>query len=216
MEVKINNQKFLLDFDDVMLKTGDEKVRWLRQNISIDDLLDKNRPVESIKPYECSRTVLTPIVGHDNYERMIDYVYGPQGTAAIQPLDGALEGVAELSKVGEVYVVSARKQKYIGNTKVWLQDNGFDPYITPSNIFAEDNEEFAVVNKVAGSKKVGIAKHLGAVMFVDDDERHMPKEPVEGLHCLLFGPLKRRYAPNHIVIAKDWNEVVEYARNIKT
>lgn len=70
-----------------------------------------------------------------------------------------------------------------------------------------EDPQYGNVEKLAGSKKVGIAKHLGAKVFVDDDERHMPIEPVEGLDCLLFGPGNRQQIMTslpHIIIAPDW------------
>lgn len=215
--LRMKNLKFLLDADDVLLKTGDEKIRWLRGNLTEDDVVDKSRTLESILPYDCSRTALVPIIGHENYERMTVYVYSADGTTSTKPLDGALDSIKELAEMGRIYVVSARKPEQIQNTRNWLQANGFDPYI--ERAFSEKEPECIDIPVISGSKKVGIAKHLGAQMLVDDDERHMPKEPVEGVDCLLFGPGDREKiiaSSHHVIIAPNWNDVVRYTRKYAT
>jgi hypothetical protein len=208
----MKNLKFLLDGDDVVLKTGDQKVIWLNDNLKAEDIQDKNKRLADILPEDCSRSVLVPIIGEDNYNRMVENIYSAEGTSRIRPVDGALAGVEELAKMGEVYVVSARRPDQVENTRTWLNANGFNPYIG-DRVYAEKDPRFKDVEKEGGSKKVGIALNLGARMFVDDDERHMPNEPVS-VDCLLFGDQDRNVKP-HILAVKNWRQVVEYAKIYK-
>ena len=127
----------------------------------------------------------------------------------IPSVDGAVEGVMHLSKKGEVYVVSARKVDQTENTAKWCLKNGIVGYL--QDVASTNDQKYAGVEKIAGSKKVRIAMHLGAKLFVDDDPRHMPNEAVDGLHVLLFGEAERRDVPGHITIARTWDDVKAYA-----
>ena len=204
----------ILDADDVLLNTGKAKVVWIRRNLNYADLEDKLRTVESINPWECNRTDITPIIGHENYERMGAFVYSREGTLPIQPIDGALQGVAELSSLGEIYVLSARKPEFTENVKEWLNNNGFYRYIKHDNVSSVSDPRYKDTPAVADSKKVGIAVEVGADMFVDDDRRHMPKEFLEGLQCLLFGETERKDIKPYIRIARNWGDVILCAREI--
>jgi len=190
--------------------SGDACVdRWLRENLSDEDIKDQARTVESIQPYECSRTVLVPIIGEDSYNEMVRFVYSMNGKLRIKQVDGALDGVRELANMGDVYVVSARNPQQTKNTREWLNLHSFYKHLV--DVASTEDPKYADVSKVEDSKKVGIGVHLGARMFVDDDERHMPQNPVDGLDCLLFGPLERN-AGKHIIVAKNWSDVVKYAK----
>ena len=206
---------FAIDGDDVILATGFMKKRWIEENIRDEQLIDKTRTIASISPYECNLTQLAPIIGRSNYFRMVNDVYGPEWTAATQPVPGALEGIEALAQNGNVEVITARRAWEVQNTVDWLRENG----AAIRSIKYVDDPDFSCVTAVAGSKKVGIAKHLGARMLVDDDERHMPKEPVGGLDCLLFGPGDRTSfiasAP-HVIVAPTWTDVVSYSRRYTT
>lgn len=200
---------YLLDGDDVLLKTGERKIRWLKENLSNDDILDKTRTIESLQPYECSRTILVPIIGADAYDKMGFYVYSREGTLEIEPMEGALEGVKELSNTGEIYVVSARRPDHAQNMEEWSKLNDFHRYLT--DVASTKDPKYETVPKVEDSKKVGIGVYLGAKMFVDDDGRHMPKNSVTGLDCILFGPIERDVG-EHIIVAKNWDDVISHTR----
>lgn len=207
----MGNLKFLLDADDVLLDTGDSKVKWMRANLTDNGLVDKSRTVESIAKHECNRTTLVQIIGEPNYEKMTGYVYSLEGTLSTPTYDGALQGVSELAKLGDIHVISARKPQDVENTKAWLKANGFYQFFGDNSVSSTGDVQYSGIAPVAGSKKVGIALHRGATIFVDDDERHMPSEPV-GVECILFGPGERLNTLGHIQIAKNWGEVIRYVR----
>ena len=47
--------KFLVDADDVLLDTGYSKVKWMRTNLTDDDLVNKSKTAESIAKHECTK-----------------------------------------------------------------------------------------------------------------------------------------------------------------
>ena len=93
-----------------------------------------------------------------------------------------------------------------------LEKNGFLPYI--ADLSSCEDTKYEDIPKVSGKKKVDVALHLGAAIFVDDDERHMPQESVDSLQCLLFGEGERKNIAPHITIARNWEEVVSYATKL--
>jgi len=206
---RMKTYKILLDGDDVILKTGDAKVAYIRKHLRDSDL--KGRTVESIRPEECSRSLLTPIIGPDAYNQMVSYVYSREGTLSILPVHGALRGLAALSSFAELYVATARTVEQAENVAESCRINGN----IVKKVYSVVDPEFAEISEVAGSKKVGIALKLEAKLFVDDDTRHMPSEPVEGLQCLLFGEASRKNVPAYIQIARNWDEVVTYAQRLR-
>ena len=186
------------------------KKHWIQQNMTDEHLQDRTKTIADISPYECNLTQLVPIIGREKYFEMVGDVYGPQWTAATEIIPRALEGIQELSQVGDVHVVTARRAWEVKNTTDWLQAKGFSPYV--KSIIYLDDPRYSNTQDVAGSRKVGLALHLGAQTLIDDDFRHMPNKPVEGLEGVLFGLAKRVNIPSHIVIARDWVEVLDYAR----
>jgi len=196
---------FVIDGDDVILKTGPQRLEYLKKHFG-------SEIVKKVRAYKCNKTLLLPIVGEETYKEMGKHVYSAEGTSVIQPIEGALEGVKELAKIGKVYVLTFRSLEEVKNSIEWFKQNGFDSYL--SDVFSVSDPRFASVKEVSGSKKVGIALKLGAKMLVDDDERHMPKNPVEGLNCLLFGPIKRNVG-KHIIVTKTWEDITHYANRFK-
>ena len=126
----MGNLIILLDADDVLLDTGSTKTKWMQENLTDADVIAPGRTIKDIQPYECNRSVLEKIIGHDNYERMTSYVYSQQGTDLTPVYKGAFEGIRELAKIGEVHVISARKPKDVVNTRNWLRNNDFMNFLT--------------------------------------------------------------------------------------
>jgi len=203
MNIKDKNTEniFVIDGDNVILKTGERKLEYLKKHFG-------SEIVKGVSPYACSRALLGPIIGDKAYGELADFIYSAEGTSTIQPVEGAFEGVKKLAKMGEVYVLQARHVEQVKNSIEWFRQNGFDSYL--SDVFSVMDPRFADIEEVSGSKKVGIAIHLGAKMFVDDEDRHMPKNPVDGLDCLLFGLVERNIG-KHIIIVKTWEDVINYA-----
>lgn len=193
-----------VDGDDVILKTRVTKRRYMDEHFPNKDL------IRDVRSYD--RTTLVPIVGLEFYEQMNAFIKSREPTLTTPPLDGALEGVQELSELVQVHVLSARTPEEIKVVREWFEKYGFLPYI--ADLSSSVDSKYEEVPQVTGKKKVDVALHKGAVLFVDDDERHMPQEPVGGLLCLLFGEGERKNIAPHITIAKDWSEVVAYARQL--
>ena len=144
----------LLDADDILLRTGEKKVEWLRKHLTDEDLVDKTRTIQSIQPYECSLSALVPIIGQEVYTEMTSFVYSLEGTIPILQLEGALCGVQELSKLGDIYVVSARKPEQTKNTAEWCKRNNFFEYFI--DIFSTEDPKYSHIEKVAIARMITI------------------------------------------------------------
>ena len=148
-----------------------------------------------------------PKIGNEAYGEMISYVYSLMGTLEIPPFEDALNGVMDLTGFESIYVVSTRKPKDTENTREWLQRNSFNTYL--SEISSTNCQKYKGISPIAGSKKVGIAKSIGASILVDDG-RHTPNENVQGISCLLFGEAERKEAKFFWKIIRTWKEVLIY------
>lgn len=202
----------LLDGDDVILRTGESKVAWLKKNFENKRLPD-GRNLYDLKPEECSRTLLVPTIGEKDYDNMGFYVYSEEGTSKTFPVEGAIEGVRELSKLAELYLVSARREDHIEAMKNWCKK--YDIFDLFKEINSVKSLVYSNLAKTKNPQKLEIAKFHNARIFVDDDSRHMPETEVEGLTCVLFGNLERKNNPPHIKIARNWKEVINYCKNYK-
>ncbi len=129
------------------------------------------------------------------------------------PLEGALEGVQELSRLGLVYVLSNRDAEEIRSLRERLGGLKLSDCI--QGVLSLYSPKYANIKNVTGTMKADIALTLGAWLLVDDDKRHLPDKPVDGMHLILFGKGKdKRNAGDHIYIATDWQRVVDYARKL--
>ncbi len=196
----------VIDFDDVIAKTGEKKLEWIRKNLQNKKLSD-GRCLFDLKSEECSRTLLVPIIGEESYKSLCDYALSEENTMNSEPLAGVVESIEKLSEKFDLVILSARGKDYIEFAKKWCKKN---------NIF--DNLKDIKSSRGSDSKtaessntKTEIVKSLKALIFIDDDSRHMPAEPVEGLNCILFGDLKREKIPSHIKTARNWKNIVDYA-----
>ena len=196
----------VIDADDVVLKTGSTKLDYMRQHFPHQGLIAR------IQPYECSRTALVPIVGLKFYEEMNAFIKSREGTLRTPALEGALRGIQELSELIQVNVLSARTPEETEFAREWLEKYGALPYV--ARVSSAEDPKYDGVPKISGKKKVDVALHLGAVLLVDDDERHMPEKQFDGLHSLLFGEGERKNTPQHITVARNWVEVVAYAQKL--
>ncbi|MFH1607949.1 MAG: phosphonopyruvate decarboxylase [archaeon] len=195
----------LLDGDDVILDTGAKKIQWLKENFQED-----RRFLENLKPYQCSKPELVPMIGEKVYDQMGFYVYSREGTLQISPKEGALNGIFNLSKIADLYLVSQRREDHTENLREWCRQYNISNCF--KGIYSVQDPLYANVNPIAGSKKVGIAKYHNACLFVDDDVRHMPNEQVE-VNCLLFGGSENEVLSN-IKKVNGWDELVEYSSNL--
>jgi hypothetical protein len=205
METRVRDLIIVLDGDDVILDTGTRKIQWLRENYKGD-----KKFLDGLKPSQCNKSKLVPIIRQECYDNMGFYVYSKEGTLQIVPKEGALEGISSLSEVAYLDVLSARREDHTENMREWCKKfNIADKF---RNIYSVRDLLFKKIKPIGGSKKIGIAKSLGGHAFVDDP-RHMPNEEVRGLACVLFGEEYKERLP-YIENIPDWAELVKYAKEV--
>lgn len=204
--------RFVVDGDDVIVQAAPKKLDWIRRHLVDGDLIDETRSIDSIVPSQCNYTILSEIIGHARYMDMVAEVYGAEVTMAMDLVPGAFEGLGYLSRIGLIHVLSARDI---------VQTENLDQHLVAHNardlvheVVSTHAPTYAELTPLHGSKKVAICNHMGASMFVDDDYRHMPSQPVDGLRTLLFGDRAAREYASPIVVAKDWTAVVRHAATL--
>jgi hypothetical protein len=201
---------FVIDGDDVIINSGEIKLQYLRNHFSDADLKDAKK-VSDITLHNCNKTVLAKLIGLDAYAKVSQFAYSKENTLFAKSITGSLDAIKLLASIGDVYVLSARNPDLLENMKGWLQINNMSGYI--KDIFSSKDNRFQNIAPIYDSKKVGIAVHLGADTLVDDDKRHMPLQPVDNLHCILFGPHNLKNIASHITIAEDWQQIVQLITN---
>ena len=197
----------VLDNDDVILRMGDKKLAYMR------DYFPNQEVIRDIRPYECSRTALVPIIGMEFYNRMNAIVKGRESTLSMPPFDGAVEGIKALSDLYELHALSARTPQETDHVKERLGTLGIEKYF--KSISSTEDPKYDGIEHVSGVKKVDASLYLGASAFTDDDERHMPNGIIRGLHCYLFGEGERNIGA-HIVVVRNWQELVARHRELAT
>jgi len=180
---------FALDYDGTIADTNAIKARWIRDNLGI-----------KVAPYNCDHTWCAPIIGEEEYKRMSAVVYNRENSLAAEPVDGALSALKRLAEHGPVFVVTARDGSNAPFAVEWLNDRGLMRYI----------ERIVPWN---GGPKIATARAIGCRALVDDDIRHLLKEPAGNLKLLL---LKPGYAGDYtgdqgIILCTSWEKAIDEA-----
>ncbi len=196
----------ILDGDDVVLKTGEKKLEWIRKNLQNKKLSD-GRCLFDLKSEECNKTLLSPIIGKENYNLVGAYAYSDDVTKTIEPVEGSVEGIKRLAYFSELILLSARRSVNSINERCGVL--GVRKYF--KIIDSTFNPLYGEMGKVF-PKKVEIATYYGSCMLVDDDSQHMPNQRVNGLTGILFGDVVRKETPDFIRIVKDWEGLQNLCR----
>jgi len=151
-----------IDYDGTVADTNLEKVKWIKAHRG-----------EDLSRWECSRTRCVPLIGINDYERMIAVVYERDSTLRAQPVPGALDAIRALAASDQVYIVTARPQRRIAFAREWLSAHGILLHI-------------AGIETSVGSSKGEICRRIGAEALVDDDERHLQHEDIVGVRRILL------------------------------
>ncbi|MBT3267334.1 hypothetical protein HN371_09295 [Candidatus Poribacteria bacterium] len=138
-----------IDFDGTIADTNGRKVAWVRDNLGIE-----------ITVGQADATSCVPIIGRDEYTRMGQDVFSPEGTMVTEPTPGALDALRRLAEAHRLVLLSARGSDWLPAAEAWLVERGV-------------RDLFADVRSSSGTTKAGVVESVGAHALVDDDTRHL-------------------------------------------
>lgn len=127
-------------------------------------------------------------------------------TANHFPIDGAVDGVAELSQDFRLFIVTSRPDEYREHTDLWLKQHfdGVFEQVVLCNTYAQDGRPTRT--------KAEVLEEINAVGLVDDSLNHAQEIAAIGRRFVLFGDYAwnktRDTLPQSVQYASDWPEVV--------
>jgi len=180
-----------LDYDGTIANTNFSKRMWIREHLDMD-----------VPEWKCDRTNCVGIIGVDNYERMGEYVYGPEASRGAKPVAGSLRTIKQLSRLFDLAIVTARSEERIAYAREWLKTCSLSSHI--SDIIPRK-----------GREKLDIARELGAGALLDDDVRHLkPSEDIPIVrYCLAPGKTMALTYEQGIIYVRTWSA---FKKHVKT
>lgn len=189
-----------VDVDDVLFPTNDGIRNFVNThyeaNLSHED---HTQPGEYIGYFERVWGV-----DHETAETWYRSFIESGALTQMQPIEGAIEVLAELEKNYELVVISARHEEQVEMTHQWL--------------VAHFPSVFKDVRFISGwyhGRKISkgdVCKEIGATYLIDDHTEHCLQAENAGTKALLFGEYgwSKNDTANTLTRVKDWSEVKKY------
>jgi len=122
-------------------------------------------------------------------------------------VEGAKEGIKDISKNCELFIITSRPEHIKERTATFFKKNfpDIDLKIMHSNNLLESE----------GKSKSDICHEMGVSLIVEDGEKHALECAENGIKVLLFDKPWNKNCKNHenIIRVKNWNEILERLRS---
>ena len=176
---------FGVDYDGTIANTNVIKARWIWEQLQVE-----------LAPWQCDRTSCVALIGEQNYKRMCDAVYERELSERAPPVQGALDALKALSKLGKVYVVTARVPHRVTFAREWLVQH----------CVADCVSDYL---SSSGTDKQTICGSHGVGVLIDDDERHLTSISGRVKRILLKpGLVGHLFVPDSVTLCRSWDEVL--------
>jgi 5'(3')-deoxyribonucleotidase len=175
-----------VDYDGTIADANRMKAKWVLENLNF-----------KVPSWKCSRALLAPLIGFENYEELSRVVYGKEWSLNAPPVEGAIEGLRELRRLGKVYIVTVRSESGIRWAMEWMKSQ-------------------KIINLVEGfisaseRSKDEICRNHSLNVLVDDDIRHLTNMKGDFLKILIKagGPRKWPDCPEDVQYVSSWEELL--------
>ena len=159
--------KLALDFDGTIADTNRMKSKLIKKRYGI-----------SIPSWQCDRTLCVSHLGEDAYEEISNIVYERPSTLKTPPLPNSLTTIKKLSKIAELYMLTARPVKRLAYAREWLINHHIDGCFKGSiSSFAEGK---------LWRPKLEICQENKFDLLMDDDQRHFEKDGFDDIIKVLI------------------------------
>lgn len=204
--VQMKKAIIAVDIDEVLVPRAPLILRYLNERYSNSFRLE-DMEGESFFSFvvSCFGTKETP----EKLSAIIeDYLISDE-YKSLQPIDGAVEGVARLSQDYHLWVLSTRPKSQHPSTEKWLRQHFpgcFDKVVLI-------NEGHFGFNDTKGFSKAAFCVENGCRILIDDRLTACTEMAEEELEAVLFGryPWNRTDSlPAGVMRCPDWAAVLEY------
>lgn len=123
-----------------------------------------------------------------------------------KPLQESQEAISKLSKLFDIYVVTARDSRFEDKTILWLDRYFKDMFIDVHSIGYR-------INYKERASKATVCKQIKAKYIIDDSLENILDCSAEGIKGLLFGNYpwnKANKLPDNVIRVNNWNETTSY------
>lgn len=178
--------RFGIDYDGTIADTNRVKSQWIKENMGLD-----------VAPWRCDRTLCEPVIGSEKYSEMARAVYGEKETLKAPEIDGVREALHALKALGDIFVVTARREETLPWVAAWLTEHGLRGYLDRL-ILSE------------GEPKLGLCLNHNVDVLIDDDQRHVFESDSPNVLKILFknGMTESLSVPEYVTLCRNWSEVV--------
>jgi uncharacterized HAD superfamily protein len=188
--------KIAVDLDEVLAEEIREFLKWYNLQYgtewTFDDAMDSHWPI---------------FLGN-TLEEAVDDIHRFFETESYQNLPvvaGAQEGIAELIKDHELYVVTGRQNVVQKITYDWLDRNFPNSFkvVEFTNSYSKDGSPTLTKGEVC--------ERLGCEVLIDDDTRHVESLMKHGVRLIVMNKPWNGYhrLPASVLRADNWGEIVE-------
>lgn len=183
--------KYGIDYDGTIADRDIMKVRWIKKN------LDKDIP-----QYKTNRLDCISLIGFENYQKMCDKLDGKKLTSQFPEVPGAIQAIKQISKIGEIYLVTSRSLCSIEFSKRWLYKKSvldcFSGFYTTKGIESVEKS------------KEQICVDFGLDVLIDNDERHLVGMELPNLRRILItNNIYQIHKIHGIECVIDWEELLK-------
>jgi 5'(3')-deoxyribonucleotidase len=187
-----------VDLDEVLAKFVSSLLSYYNH------LSGKNISMEDIKSYNLWENG----VGKSGEEtiKIVDDFFESREYDKIEPIDGAIESIRELSEKYDLFIITSRDKKTEGKTRRFLQEhfNGTRLELIFSGDF--HNEQ--------GKSKAEICKELGIEYLIEDNYKYAENAASQGIKTFLFTRRWNRDLLNgRSTRVNDWGQIMEHFRD---
>lgn len=181
--------KLAFDFDGTIANTNQMK-----------SILFEERHGIKLPGWQCDRTDAVPIVGLEAYEDVGNIVFERKSTLETPPLEDALKYIPALAEKADIYLLTARPQRWLDFAAEWLDKYDLTRYferLLSSHIV--DRE---------WRPKLEICEENNFELLLEDDPRHFR---VNGFHqikkvLIKDGCLELPDLSGDIHMVRNWRE----------
>lgn len=191
--------KLAIDNDDVLIDFN-EGVRVFHNEKYGTDYL-----AEDMKEFELDK--MWKVSFEECMRRVMEFYLSPH-FHQMEPIKGAFDALTKLKEKYELYVLTARPEEIISETKLAIDKHYPDLF---------KDVHFAPFFGAGKKKtKVEVCKELGIKLIIDDGLHNLELCAKEGINCYLFNTPwneqhnKDELAKRGIVKVNNWSEVVTH------
>jgi len=186
--MKKDKKKIAFDFDGVIADTTNKKKKWLESKKIFISGVDKTT---FFKELEKSMNIVDI---KSIYTEMSNEIFTEKTLLETKPIKDAIKTLKELSKIYDIYIITARTEALILSVNKWLN------LYNIKNCIKE-------IKSASFKNKQEICKENNIEFLCDDDIRHLSDNIID--ERVLFCNRDVNLTDNNIKLVSSWKEIFD-------